>query len=290
MKYNLALAFAAFLCLSSFSIAVPGDGDPNECAGKLKAVGASESFDAMVAHGVHSMTLDDLRKFDPSATEKNFVPTIDLNDHFEQTLLPYLPDKGGARGGESFLTDGMTVLDLVLTHMDDRVWTTANITTIERLVHEYHMRESWARAKIEFDKIGKLIPAPNEDACKCATDIENNGVMKILTIMTMGVEQAARIYGDPAFRNLTINAEKKGFPRHYGYSTYYVSFRVYAMQKAATSPTEAKLLEGIAEALPPSVRNAEGWKAWKGKVGLPVEHHRDLALFLYCAIEKALKG
>lgn len=228
MKYYLA--FATFFLVFVFSAAAPSNGDAGECASKLKAVGASESFDAMVAHGVHSMTLDDLKKFDPTATENNFVPTIDLNAQFEQTLLSYLPKKS-AKGSESYLTDGMTVLDSVLTHMDDKVWNVSNITTIERLVHEFHMREAWARAKVEFDNMGKKTSAPDDDACACALDIENNGIMKILAIMTMGVEEASRLIGDPAFRNLIVDAEKKGFPRHYGYSSYYISFRVYAMKK-----------------------------------------------------------
>jgi len=284
MKYCSYLGFSLIFAFSISS----SNGDP-ECASKLKAAGASDSFAAMVAHGVHSMTLGDLKKFDPLATPDNFVPTIDLNDQFEQTLLPSLPDKGTSNSF-SYMTDGMTVLDLVLKHMDDQVWKTANITTIERLVHEFHMREAWAHAKVEFDRIRKdKTLAPSKDACECALDVDNNGIMEILTIMTMGVDGASRTLGEQSLRNLTIDAGKKGFPRNYGYSMYYISFRAYAMRKAASSPSEAKLLEGIAEALPPSVRNAEGWKSWKGKVGMPMEHHRDLALFLHCAVDKAHK-
>lgn len=49
------------------------------------------------------------------------------------------------------------------------------------------------------------------------------------------------------------------------------------------------LIQSMADAMPP-LKNAESWKAWKGQPHPMKEHQRDLALFLYCAIQKAHKN
>ncbi len=57
-----------------FSDWPPGD---DRCAATLRQAMPQGSFIQSVSHAIHSMTLDDLRRyFDPDATAINFVPTI----------------------------------------------------------------------------------------------------------------------------------------------------------------------------------------------------------------------
>lgn len=149
------------------------------CRKLLTDSGASDFFGAMVAHGIHAMTLDDLKIFDPLATENNFVPTVARDLHAEIAVLPYTPD-WKSKDSHMFLTDGMKVLDSVLSHMNDKSWDNAGFSPLERVEHAFHMRETWARIKIEYDQIGKTNQAPDADVCACAMDIENNGVMQVL--------------------------------------------------------------------------------------------------------------
>lgn len=55
--------------------------------------------------------------------------------------------------------------------------------------------------------------------------------------------------------------------------------------RAADSPTKKLLVQNPVST--PPLRDPATWEIWKGKVDFPTDHHRDVALFLYCAIQKA---
>ena len=71
----------------------------------MKKHGLSEKFPAAVAHGIHSITLEDIQHyFKPDATEDNRVPTLNYDAASKQPLLRNAPLYGYDK---SFDTTGM---------------------------------------------------------------------------------------------------------------------------------------------------------------------------------------
>lgn len=205
--YSSIIAFAVIV--SAFAIpanAIPTPKAQSNCASELSNAGASKAFHMTVAHVVHSMSLGNLKMFDPEATEDNFVPTINFDLLAEMAILPYAPDRR-TNDTDSFMTTGMKVLDSVLTHMDEKHWDMVSFDPLERLVHAFHMQEMWAHVKMEFDKFGKGVAAPSAKACECAMDIDNNGIMQYMRFVAMILREPYLFYGDPRFsdRNLMQN-------------------------------------------------------------------------------------
>jgi len=254
------------------------------CHDILIKSGASDSFDAMVAHGVHSLTLDDLKQFDPLATENNFVPTIDRDLRSEIAILPYTPD-WKSTDSSMFLTEPMKVLDSVLSHMHEKHWDIVAFNPLERVVHAFHMKEAWARTKKEFDQIGKTRTVPSDQACSCAMDVENNGIMKVMRFTAMALREPGLVYGHPAFANKSLIGNAS--PQYYVQAGYtYRFFKHEEKQKNSDAPLDKMLVQDLTDAMPP-LKDAAAWNIWKGKADPPMEHQRDLAMFLYCAIKKA---
>ena len=73
--------------MSGASLSFTGVLHKNEsCQPIMKKHHLSGRFPGAVAHGIHSITLEDIRHyFDPEATESNGVPTLnyDLKDRYE---------------------------------------------------------------------------------------------------------------------------------------------------------------------------------------------------------------
>uniref|UniRef100_A0A914E9Y0 Uncharacterized protein n=1 Tax=Acrobeloides nanus TaxID=290746 RepID=A0A914E9Y0_9BILA len=146
-----------------------------------------------VAHGIHSITLRELRKLSPNITEDNRIPTINKNLSSIDPILLYAPDRKGPSDGK-FMTDGMRTLDEVLSHMGDEAYDIKNSNTLERIVHAFHMEEAWAMVEQAYEKIREN--PPNGQVCRCAMDIEQNGVLDKLRFIAMAIREPKLIYGD----------------------------------------------------------------------------------------------
>ena len=119
------------------------------CRETMKANGLTARFPGAVAHGIHSITLEDIRYyFKANATETNNVPT--LNYDLSENATPVLPHAKLYGYDTSFQTISMRHLDQVLRDMDKKDWYLTNYNTLERLAHTIHMNEVWARAKVCF--------------------------------------------------------------------------------------------------------------------------------------------
>jgi hypothetical protein len=68
---------------------------PNKrCIMQLRAAGLSSNFNESIAHAIHSMTVQGLQLFNPRATEKNSIPTVNhnLHDNNGVKVLMYAPN------------------------------------------------------------------------------------------------------------------------------------------------------------------------------------------------------
>jgi len=175
------------VCIFVFALlvgsAVGADGNP-VCTTVLKNAGASPQFATLVGHAVHSLTVDDLRKFEPTVTEANKVPTINEYAKLSSDVLHRnARKKSEVSNGDRFMTEGFNTLDLVLRNMDSRKG--LDWTTLEDVAHTFHMQEMWARLVPVYQKIKANPPADVVGACKCAMDVENNGILQTLRVAAL---------------------------------------------------------------------------------------------------------
>lgn len=68
--------------------------DWNKCEQIFQVAGINASaFPFLVTHAIHSLTVEDLSRFEPSITENNKVPTVNRDLSSEDRVLPYAPKR-----------------------------------------------------------------------------------------------------------------------------------------------------------------------------------------------------
>jgi len=165
MALGLALVFLGLASAASTG----GGGD---CPSILEQTSAlSDIFAKRIAHGIHSLTLADLRfYFNPNANETNNIPTINRNLTSSIPILNDAPDIGRS---DRFKTMGLLVAEEVLLN-ENQNWDLKNADTLEKLVHALHMHEMWTETSKLYKQILDNPPASN--ICPCLVDVENNGI------------------------------------------------------------------------------------------------------------------
>lgn len=203
LKQNM-LTKILCLVLSTLALTTAAPPSATTCQSVLASAGADEKFPGLVAHAIHSMTVDDLRAFEPTVTENNRVPTINMDLSSTQAIVPFAQNRMTTDVSEKFLTTGMETLDVVLSRMNQENWDINGFNALEKVVHAFHMREEWARVLVEYQRI-KAQP-PSEEFCRCATDVDNNGVMKMMRFNAMAIREPDLVYGSPKFSQRNANA------------------------------------------------------------------------------------
>merc|ERR1719175_348048 len=159
----------------------------------------SATYPKRIAHGVHSLTLADLRHyFDPKANETNNIPTINRNLSSFEPILNDAPDIGRSN---RFQTMALLVAEEVVLN-EDRDWDLHNADTLEKLLHALHMHEMWTEASGVYRNL--LANPPTEpNFCPCLVDVENNGIYFYLRKIAMLIREP----------ELAYNTENKRMPR-----------------------------------------------------------------------------
>merc|ERR1719260_580731 len=131
----------------------------------------SATYPKRIAHGMHSLTLADLRYyFNANANETNNIPTINRDLSSPIPILNDAPDIGRS---DRFKTMGLLVAEEVLLN-ENQNWDLQNADTLEKLVHALHMHEMWTETSKLYKQILDNPPASN--ICPCLVDVENNGI------------------------------------------------------------------------------------------------------------------
>lgn len=261
----LAASFVFFCLALVYSLASPisNTAQASQCAKVLKEGGVSEQFAAIVAHGIHTLTVEDLRKFEPDVTEKNMVPTVNLDLNSDKLILLNAPDRKVV--GETFKTDGLKAFDQVLNHMDDQNYDVKGYSTLERVVHALHMHESWYNALQQYLKI-KANP-PSAEVCQCARDVQNNGILEFLRYLAYSVRDPTAAAG----KRKTINGVS-------------VTWGLGGVMRIV----QADWVPGPDDKIVP-LKNQAAWQLWrKGMLQFDspkANDHYELALYLYCALQ-----
>ncbi|KAK3104111.1 hypothetical protein FSP39_024502 [Pinctada imbricata] len=145
----------------------------HSCKDTLNNAGISSRFNETIAHAIHSMTVEGLKLFEPFASEKNSIPTVNQDLSKPEKVLPFAPD---VQTGSSFATPVMNTIDKILSSIGDaKDGLGPHWSSIERVAHVFHMWDLWF--KIRDSAWGDVTKNPPKDTtCQCLTDIENNGI------------------------------------------------------------------------------------------------------------------
>ena len=74
----------------------------------MKSAGLSEDFALHVGHLIHSIRLEDLRRFEPDASEENGIPNVNMDLDSEDILLHDAPSRPYTKPGR-YLDKGQMV-------------------------------------------------------------------------------------------------------------------------------------------------------------------------------------
>lgn len=176
------------LLLLTGALAIPtnqGSSTSERCQASLAASGASDKFAANAAHLTHSITLQELRRLDPSAKAENGIATIATNLSAHPLIRRHAPD---VPEESDFATEAMRAVDAVMRHREEADWGQREVTTAGRIIHALHMLEMWQELRVIYPQVARQ--PPSSEACVCARDVENNGILQ-------GMRKAAMVFTIP---------------------------------------------------------------------------------------------
>lgn len=239
------------------------------CSIAFKTFNITDRFAGVVAHGIHDISVEDLREFHSDVPcQNNGVPTVNRDLRAEQGVLLDAPCVH--KGKSPFVAgSSMHLVDMVLSKMDDTKYDVGRYSGMERLVHAFHMRHVWSMAGAEYKKLE--VAPPQSQICACALDIDENGVMKMLRFLALQIREPDLMYG---WRTMVDGKRMSWDSNLYDYAFF------------PKDRAESDVLSRKASRVP-RLRTSQDWAAWKSLMArmLPSDH-RDLAVFLYCALHR----
>ena len=162
------------------------------------------------AHGLHSLSLEEIRYFfDKNATEDNKIPTVNIDFRSEEVLHFNAPLWGYE---DKFDTWSLKIMDWFMLNDQPHIYETVNYikckmqqfsfwcfiqgsTTLQKIGHQFHMQELYGRTAEVYQEL-KLNP-PSESVCRCANDVNANGILPELATISNALKYRARL-GDTA--------------------------------------------------------------------------------------------
>ncbi|XP_063695349.1 uncharacterized protein LOC134826782 [Bolinopsis microptera] len=280
-----------------FIIGTVGAGPTSEeCPRILDAAGVSKMFAPMVAHSIHSLTLEGIRYFfKEDATEENGVPTVNMDLMSDTRILPIAPLAGY---DEDFSTQSMKTFDLVMRNMNRTWWGLTNYNTLDKLTHAFHMAEVWDSAAEQYRLVKRLLD-PESDICGCATNVAENNVLNYLNLMAFKIKYPGITSGNKTLTDHYLESrERRSADTMYRYCPGTVRPRIGEGSQADFDGidfdlSDIELLKDIAEKLVDDggiisvhVDSTEHWEVWRKKMkhGMGESAYYDLAVFMFCML------
>ncbi|XP_063681205.1 uncharacterized protein LOC134816337 [Bolinopsis microptera] len=265
-----------------------------ECPRILETAGVSETFAQMVAHSIHSLTLEDIRYFfKENTTEENGIPTVNMDLATDIRVLPNAPLAGY---DDDFSTRSMKTFDLVMRNMNRTWWGITNYDTLDKLTHAFHMAEIWDKTAEQYTMVEKLLD-PQSDLCDCVTDIEDNDVLNYLNLLAFKIKYPGITSGNKTLTDNYLSSgvrEKRsagyGFGGGYDFGwkrslTDFDGFNFNLSDIELLQDVAEKLVDGE-QVMTEHVDSAEHWKLWRKMVkhGMEESGYYDLAVFMFCML------
>eukprot|EP00092_Neocalanus_flemingeri_P036935 GFUD01040208.1.p1 GENE.GFUD01040208.1~~GFUD01040208.1.p1 ORF type:complete len:240 (-),score=37.23 GFUD01040208.1:13-732(-) len=159
------------------------------CSDILDEQNVAERFPYYVAHGSHSLTLNDIRAFfDATASEENGIAIVNFNLR-EDLLLPNAPL---IRLNNRFSSSALFALDHILSHMEDNEYDIKNANALDRITHALHMQEFWSETSKFFNKLSQK--ARSEKMCSCIQQIYGEDITQELLHIAKQIRNSVQMY------------------------------------------------------------------------------------------------
>lgn len=198
-------AVKAVLALCTFVLARTSKGESgwgNDCPALIRSADLDpDNFNEAIAHGVHSLTIEDIRDyFSPDAPEDVGVPNLNFNLTDDYVLRH--PQK--AHYDPRMRTIGLKTMDFIYSNNSPSFYQ-KGFTAAEKLAHAFHMHEIWHEARDVYKTLdlAKLDPR----LCPCLLDVEKNRILH--SIQSIG-EFMTWVRGTDEERRRISYAKKKG--------------------------------------------------------------------------------
>merc|ERR1712236_98031 len=131
------------------------------------------SFYQGAAHGIHSLSLEEIQHyFKSDAPENNKIPTVNIDFRSEE-VIHFNAQLWGYEN--RFSTWALKIMDWFMLNDHPYQYETGSNPS-EKLSHQYHMHEIYSRASKMYSALVKN-PPENKQLCACANDDTGNGIL-----------------------------------------------------------------------------------------------------------------
>merc|ERR1712106_108973 len=160
----------------------------------------SKQFPMLVAHGSHSLTLNEIQAFfKTDAKKNNGISIVNFNLTSDEILLPNAPlivqDK-------RFSSSALFALNHVLSHMEDNEDDIKNGNALDRVAHALHMQETWQNAAKVYKKLTKK-GKPGKLLCSCLHQVYSEWINKSLLYIAKQIREPETMYTSSGAANNT---------------------------------------------------------------------------------------
>jgi len=266
------------------------EADVVQCKDVFASAGLNySSFFVGAAHGIHSLSLEEIRyffKFD--APEDNKIPTVNIDFRSENVIHFSAPLWGYS---DRFDTWALKIMDWFMLNDHPYLFETG-VNVIEKLTHQYHMQEIYIKAaKFYFE----LLETPPEDdhICMCANDVTSNGILAEVVNIAEQLKYRARqgISRAAAKNKYKIKGNKRKYKTKSLTKREAVSTKAEleeAYLRNSTIVTADELLE-VSPWIPGNFTGPDQWISYSAMLtsSLPSQEEiKDFAIFIYCKLNK----
>ena len=192
-----------FLFLCCFSIYLSDD---HACEETLSDNCIDGDFPRSIAHGIHSLTLQDLRYyFDENAPTDNMIPSINFDLSSPDLLFDSAPF---LQLNNSFKTPAMNSVDHILSNWESKNFMMTHGSVLEKLVHNLHMYETLSMSGKIYKKIVKKLKKKNmkekiDGICSCIQK-EDSHIESLLTMMANSMREAGNVITKTKYKRLNV--------------------------------------------------------------------------------------
>jgi len=283
------------------------------CPKPLSDVGIDQYFGGMVAHTMHSLTVEDIRYFyKKDVTVDNGIPTV--NSDLTPNVTRVLANAPASGYDMSFTTIALRHTDQVLSKMSTEYWGITGYSVLEKLVHAHHMAEMWERSRPHYENFVKSPPSPK--VCRCLTRIDENGVRAELELLALKIKFPGLLSGEPdlpygknAHSTIARGKNSNKEDREYEFRIYiFIKWSKKERSKDIAHQEEyfqklmnfdfdgeeddvvdraMKELQDGEKGTIDALVDEERWKVWKEGLLMSDERiDRQFGMFMYCMLNK----
>jgi len=243
------------------------------------------SFFAGAAHGIHSLSLEEIRYFfKPDAPEDNKIPTVNIDFRSENVIHFSAPLWGYS---DRFDTWALKIMDWFMLN-DHPYLYESGTNAMEKFSHQYHMHEIFTRAAQVYKEL--LENPPENDLCMCANDVTSNGILAEVVHIAKQLKYRAR----NARRKIVNKYVSPGCKIKEKYrckreATTRKMELEEAYLKNSTEETANTLLD-VSPWIPGNFTGPDQWISYSAMLtaSLPSQQRiKDFATFIYCKLNKS---